>query len=159
MSELDDAAVALARSTVERAAPEELPIFSAASDAYLAGGGTTTGGDRMLGFGLEAAVVLLTPIAIEVAKDVLGYLKEQVTQLASKKGKEGVDALISRLSGDERGDGEKPAQADATSAAKLTEEQLEQVRARAIEKAKQLKLDDDRAELLADSLVGSLATA
>jgi hypothetical protein len=155
VSELDAAAVALARSTVERAAPEEMPIFSAASDAYLAGGGTTTGGDRMLGFGLEAVVVLVTPIAIEVAKDVLGYLKEQVTELASKKGKEGVDALISRLSG-ESGDGEKPAESPAP---KLSKEQLEQIRARAIEKARQLKLDKDRAELLADSLVGSLATA
>src|SRR5262245_33654912 len=100
VSELDVAAVALARSTVERAAPEEMVIFPAASDAYLAGGGEG-GGTRMLGFGVEAAVTLLTPIAIEVAKDVLGYLKEQVTELASKKGKEGVDAVISRLEGEE----------------------------------------------------------
>jgi len=41
----------------------------------------------------------------------------------------------------------------------LTEEQLEQVRALALEKAQQLKLAPDKAELLADSLVGSLATA
>ena len=162
MTDLDDAAVALARSTVERAAPEEMPIFPAASEAYLAGGGSGAGasGDRMLGFGIEAAVMLLTPIAIEVAKDVLGYLKEQVTELATAKGKEGVDALITRLGGEDgkAAKGGKKA-ADEDDAPKLTEEQLEQVRARALEKAKQLKLDDDRAALLADSLVGSLATA
>ena len=41
----------------------------------------------------------------------------------------------------------------------LTDEQLEQVRALAIEKGRALKLSDERATLLADSLVGSLATA
>jgi hypothetical protein len=159
VSEIDDAAVlALARSTVEKAAPEEIVIFPAARDAYLAGGGGEgEGGTRMLGFGLEAAAALLAPIAIEVAKDVLGYLKEQVTELASKKGKEGVDAVISRL-GSEEGEAAAGGEADPA-APRLSEEQLEQVRARAIEKAKQLKLDDDRAALLADSLVGSLATA
>ena len=160
MNELDAAAVALARSTVEQAAPEEMPIFSAASDAYLAGGDSAQGGTRMLGFGLEAAVVLLTPIAIEVAKDVLRYLREQVTELASKKGKEGVDAVIARLGGDDDAQGGgKAARTDVGDAPALSKEQLERVRVRAIEKAKQLKLDDDRAALLADSLVGSLATA
>ncbi len=43
--------------------------------------------------------------------------------------------------------------------AELTDEQLEQVRAFAIEKGRALKLSDERATLLADSLVGSLATA
>jgi hypothetical protein len=43
--------------------------------------------------------------------------------------------------------------------AELTDEQLEEVRRLAIQKAKQLKLPKEKAELLADSLVGSLATA
>jgi len=154
LSDLDSAALALARSTVERAAPEEMPIFAAASEAYLEGGDSGRGGsDDVLGFGVEAAVILLTPIAIEVAKDVLGYLKEQVTELASKKGREGVDALIARLGGG----GKEPK--DGDDEPELSKEELELVRTRAIQKAKQLKLSDDRATLLADSLVGSLATA
>jgi len=106
----------------------------------------------MLGFGIETAVILLTPIAIAVARDVLGYLRDQVTELASNKGKQGVDVLIARLTGEEGHEGEDDPEP-------LTEEQLEEVRELAVEKAKQLKLDDDRAALLADSLVGSLATA
>jgi len=153
VSELDAAAVALARSTVERAAPEEIPIFPAASEAYLEGGKAhDPGGQDMLGFGIETAVILLTPIAITVARDVLGYLRDQVTQLASDKGKQGVDSLIARLTGEKGHEGEEDPEP-------LTEEQLEEVRELAVEKAKQLKLDDDRAALLADSLVGSLATA
>jgi hypothetical protein len=64
--------------------------------------------------------------------------------------------------GDDKAD-EAPAAAppapDVAQAAELTDEQLEEVRKLAIEKAKQLKLPKDKAELLADSLVGSLATA
>ena len=41
----------------------------------------------------------------------------------------------------------------------LTDEQLRQVRSLALEKARSLKLSKERATLLADSLVGSLATA
>jgi hypothetical protein len=172
----DALVVALARATVERAAPEELVIFPAASEAYLEGQDPTkaTRGDPMLGFGVETAVVLLTPIALTVAKDVLGFLRVQLKRQAEDHGDEAVDWLLDKLL--RRGDDE-PAPAepepgaatspptDAASAAEpddeleLTDEQLEQVRAFALEKAKVLELSDAKAELLADSLVGSLATA
>ena len=47
----DELAVALARSAVERAAPEELVIFPAASEAFLEGDDPSkkTRGDPMLG--------------------------------------------------------------------------------------------------------------
>jgi hypothetical protein len=172
----DDAmVVALARATVERAAPEELLIFPAASEAYLEGQDPSkqTRGDPMLGFGIETAVVLVTPIALTVAKDVLGFLRVQLKKQAEEHGDEAVDWFINRLF--RRGDKEEPASttpadaapapADAPTATapdaelELTDEQLEQVRVFALEKAKQLRLPEAKAKLLADSLVGSLATA
>jgi len=168
----DELVVALARATVERAAPEELVIFPAASEAYLAGQDPAkrTRGDPMLGFGIESAVVLLTPVALTVAKDVLGFLRAQLKKQAEEHGDEAFDWLFNKLLG-RGGEGrdDEPAAAEgsgSTGAAEepapppeLTDEQLAQVHALAIEKAKQLRLSDDKAALLADSLVGSLATA
>lgn len=166
----DELVVALARATVERAAPEEMVIFPAASEAYLEGQDPSkrTRGDPMLGFGVDSAVVLLTPIALTVAKDVLGFLRTQLKKQAEEHGDEAFDWLVKKLlrRGDDTANaGVAAGPADAAVAteplqpAELTDEQLEQVRQLAIEKAEQLKLSKDKAELLADSLVGSLATA
>ena len=152
----DELAVALARSAVERTAPEEMVIFPAASEAFLEGQDPSakTRGDPMLGFGVESAVVLLTPVALTVAKEVLGFLRVQLKKQADKHGEDAFDWLAAKLLRRDDDKKEQPAEVP-----ELTDEQLEEVRRLAIEKAKQLKLADDKAELLADSLVGSLATA
>ena len=159
----DELAVALARSAVERAAPEELVIFPAASEAFLEGDDPSkrTRGDPMLGFGVESAVVLLTPVALTVAKDVLGFLREQLKKQADEHGDDAFDWLVRKIfrRGDDKDAKKNEAPAVAAEPAELTDEQLDEVRRFAIEKAKQLKLPKDKAELLADSLVGSLATA
>ena len=88
-AESDALVAALARATVERAAPEELPLFPATSEAYFndpkalerSGGGK----DEMLGFGVDAAVVLLTPIALTIAKDVIGFLGEQLRRAPASR--------------------------------------------------------------------------
>jgi len=149
---------ALARACVERAAPEELPLFRATCEAYLDDPASLErrrgGKDEMLGFGVEAAAVLVTPVALSVAKDVLVFLADQVRRVARSEGEEAVDRLVDRVSG---GDSNETAAPPAPP--QLTDEQLEQVRAVALEKALLLKLPDAKAQLLADSLVGSLATA
>jgi hypothetical protein len=152
----DDLVAALARATVERAAPEELPLFGPMSEAYLADPSALDGGkkrDEMLGFGVDAAVVLVTPVALQVARDVLGFLHEQLRERAREQGESAIDRIIARLVG-----GKDDAPADEP-VPELTDAQLEQVRALALEKARTLKLSDTKAALLADSLVGSLATA
>lgn len=152
----DDLVAELARATVARAAPEELPLFAPMSEAYLADPKSLDPGksrDDMLGFGVEAAAMLVTPIALQVARDVLGFLREQLRERAREQGEGAIDRIVARLVGKKD---------DATAGEpvpELTDEQLEQVRALAFEKARSLKLSDSRAELLADSLVGSLATA
>jgi hypothetical protein len=152
----DELAVALARSAVEKAAPEEMVIFPAASEAFLEGKDLTdrTRGGPLLGLGVDAAVVMLTPVALTVAKDVLGFLRVQLKKQADKHGEDAFDWLYAKIFRRGDDDGEKK-----DGPPELTDEQLEEVRQLAIEKAKQLKLPKDKAELLADSLVGSLATA
>jgi hypothetical protein len=149
-----DLVAQLARATVERAAPEELPLFRATSEAYLsdpASVGQAKQRDEMLGFGVEAAAMLITPVALQVARDVLGFLNEQLRARAREHGEGAIDKLLARLVG-KKDDAAEPV-------AELSDEQLEQVHARAYEQARTLKLSDERAKLLADSLVGSLATA
>ncbi len=156
-AESDALVAALARATVEKAAPEELPLFRATSEAYFkdpqslerTGGGK----DEMLGFGVDAALVLMTPVVLQVAKDVIGFLGEQLRERAREQGEGAIDRVIARLVNRNGGEGE------AEPVAELTDEQLEQVRALAIKKGRALKLSDERATLLADSLVGSLALA
>lgn len=155
-AESDALVAALARATVEKAAPEELPLFRATSEAYfedpkaLERGG---GKDEMLGFGVDAAMVLMTPVVLQVAKDVIGFLGEQLRERAREQGEGAIDKIIARIVNRNGSEGE------AEPVEELTDEQLEQVRALAIKKGRALKLSDERATLLADSLVGSLALA
>lgn len=153
----DDVVAELARAAVERAAPEELPLFTPMSEAYFADPRALESGkprDELLGFGVDAAVVLVTPVALQVARDVLGFLHEQLRARAREHGEGAIDRIIARLVGKNA----EAATAEET-VPELTDAQLEQVRALAFEKARSLKLSDDRAGLLADSLVGSLAMA
>jgi hypothetical protein len=152
----DDLVVALARASVERAAPEELPLFAATSEAYLADPSALDGGKQkedVLGFGVDAAMVLVTPVALQVARAVVAMVTEKLKERAKEEGEGVLDRLLDRVL---KPDEEKPA---AEPVAELTDEQLEQVRAVALEKARALRLSDEKATLLADSLVGTLATA
>lgn len=159
-AENDDLVAALARATIEKAAPEELPLFPATSEAYFHDpqalerrGGGGGGKDEMLGFGVDAAMVLMTPVVLQVAKDVIGFLGEQLRERAREQGEGAIDRVIARIVNRKGNDGE------VEPVPELTDEQLEQVRALAITKGRALKLSDERATLLADSLVGSLALA
>jgi len=153
----EDALIAdLARSTVERAAPAELPLFGPTSEAFfedpaaLERGG---GGDKMLGFGVDAALVLITPAALSVAKDVVGFVAAQVRARLKDEGEGAVQSTLDRIFGKRKPDA--PAEAQPP---ELSDEELVRVREMALEKARLLKLPEAKAELLADSIVGSLAT-
>jgi hypothetical protein len=154
----DDALVeALARSAVEQVAPEELPLFRATSEAYFADPSSLEQGrsrDDMLGFGVDAALVLVSPVALQVAKEVIGFVVAQFREAAAEEGEGAIRRLVARLV--HRNEDEEK---DDEPVPELTDEQLQQVRALALEKALSLRLSDTKATLLADSLVGSLATA
>jgi hypothetical protein len=156
----DELVVEVARELVARTAPQELPRFRATSAAYLddpqkvlrAKGGR----DEMLGFGVEAAVLFLTPVALEVAKTVVSYLAAEIRGVVEK---ETSDAIARRVHGlfhrSESGPEDDPAVPSAMRG--LTEEQLARVHDLALEKARALQLPEAQAGLLADAMVGSLA--
>jgi hypothetical protein len=162
----DAVLLSLARDAVAQTAPEELPLFRATSEAYLKDDGSlqhTGSGEDMLGFGVGEALVLVTPVALAVAREVLNFVVDEVRTRARDAGSEAIDKLADRL----LRKGEHAAQgggstSPATAAADvpgLTAEQLRQVRALAVEKAQQFALPPEKVTLLADSLVGSLAIA
>lgn len=75
---VDAAAEELARLVVLRVAPEEEEIFDVVRVAYLRDPrrltGPGDGRDRMLGFGVEAAAALLTPLVLGISVEVLRHL-------------------------------------------------------------------------------------
>jgi hypothetical protein len=163
----DAVLLSLARDAVAQMAPEELPLFRATSEAYLEGDGAFErgkgSGDDALGFGAGDTLVLVTPIALSVAREVLDFVVDEVRARAREAGKEAIDKLADRLlrKGEHRQQdgGATSTLPAAPETPSLTAEQLRQVRALAVEKAQQLALPPEKASLLADSLVGSLATA
>ena len=149
----------LARHLVQEAAPEELPLFRATSEAYFKDPAKTLARsqdkDEMLGFGAEAVVVLLTPVALEVAKSVVAWVAARVRSAAEREAGGMIDDAVGGLFRRLRGSRAEPEPA----APELSDEELAEVRRVAFEKARQLDLPKAKAELLADSVVGSLATA
>lgn len=152
----DTRVLELARAGVERAAPEELPLFGPTSEAFLVDPASLEregGGDQVLGFGVESALVLVTPAALSVAREVVTFLAAQVRARLKDEGEGAVQRTLDRIFGGK--DAAAPAEPPPP---ELSDEQLERVHELALEKARLLKLPDAKAELLADSIVGSLAT-
>ena len=158
-----DLAAELARDVVAKTAPHELPLFEATSEEFRRDPERALAGDEakdeMLGFGVDVALTMLTPVALVVAKDVVTFLTAEIGRVAKEESRpliaERVRTLFRRSAG---GDGDGEAAALAAEPVDLTDEQLAEVHRIALEKAQQLKLSADKADLLADSLVGELAT-
>jgi hypothetical protein len=148
----------LARYAVAIAAPQELPLFRATSRRYFEDPDvverSTGGKDELLGFGIETAAILITPVALCVAKAVVTFVVAEVTRATKDESRAAIQSRVRRLF--KRGDPEAKAGEDVDG---LSDEQLVQVRRVAIEKATALGVAPDRAEILADAMVGTLATA
>jgi hypothetical protein len=145
----------LARQVVAQAAPQELPLFRATSEAYFENPGLMIEqrqADDMLGFGPAAAVAFLTPLILRIATDVVEFLFTQVSNAFQAEASEAIAGRVHKLLHGSEGSG-----GDDTPA--LTREQLTHVRELALAKARELKLPEDEASLLADSVVGGLATS
>ena len=89
-----------------------------------------------------------------MAREVFDFVAAHLRKRAQEQGGQAIDGAVARLLHRDKGEGEETA-----APTELTDEQLEQVRTIALEKARALRLPQAKAELLADSLVGSLATA
>lgn len=158
----DELVAELARGAIATTAPHELPLFPASSRRFFADPqgalNTARGRDEVLGFGIEAAAVLITPVALTVAKDVIRFLVDEVARTAKEESRSAIESRVRRLF--RRGEGGDDARDDREEAAQpLSREQLSEVRRIAVEKASTLRLPREQAELLADAMVGRLATA
>jgi hypothetical protein len=154
-SETDDREliVAVSRDVVASIAPEESVLFRPLSVAYFEHPERLSRPpqDDMLGFGVGDVVVALTPVALTVVSETLVYLRAELAKTVAHDAAAALDAKVKALfrrshPGDQR--------AEAVPA--LSQEQLAEVRRRAIEKARVLGLSEHRANLLADAVVGSL---
>ena len=174
LSQTDERAIveALARVVVEDAAPEERPLFGPMTEAYYdPRRGTPSGSksDEMLGFGVDAAaaVVLVTPVALEVAKNVLGYVVGELQTAFKDEAKPMIQALVKRVlrrspkPEDDKAAAEprEPAAAPAAepaAAPQLTQAQLDELRKVALSTAERMGLREPKASVLADAIVGAM---
>jgi hypothetical protein len=154
----DDAAVegavdALARQVIADQSPAELPLFAATAERYHADPASTLSAgsktDETLGFGVETAVVLLTPFALDLVKRIFTQLAEKLGDSAANSLAGRVSAMFHRDASSETAEHEPPA---------LSAEQLALVSQTAREQAKHLRLPSAEAEALANGVVAALAT-
>ncbi len=148
-----DLVVELSRDLVASLAPEEMTVFRSVSVAFYETPRrlSSESKDDMLGFGAEDAVVLLTPVVLSVMGQVVDFLRSEIAkalpQVVSNVADEGIRGLFRKFHGRDEAASAVPA---------LTEEQLFRVRSIAFEKARQSRITENRARLLADAVVGSL---
>lgn len=142
--------IALARRVVAEVAPQELPLFPSIS-AQLAAEPARGNGPRddPLGFGVGEAAALLTPVILAICAEVGQYLVAAVGESLKERGKDALAARFDSWFGASEG-GDTPT---------FTEAQRAEVRRIVQRKARELRLDAGRANLLADAVVGSLERA
>jgi len=153
-AEEQELVTALAELALEQAAPEELAVFPETADEYFRDPEATLHPrqrEEAVGFGLELA--LLTPYLMVVVTHVVRMLASLIEQSVEEELKPSVAQLVHKLF----------RRADQTAAepggpAPLTPNQLRRLRDTAYERGIGLGLDEPRASLLADSVVGRLVT-
>jgi hypothetical protein len=151
----DQLAVEIARSFISQAAPQELPLFEGISAEYLKNPKQVltqkSGKEELLGFGgAGEAVLLLSPIALGVVTNILNSLTMKTAQSIGTKAWQLIRNFFKGL----RAEREK----ERKELPSLTQEQLIQVRDQIFLAACGFKLSKERAGLLAEAVVGKLAT-
>lgn len=150
--------VDLARTMVERVAPQELPLFLTTSTAYLRNPERVSIAqppkEDMLGFGLEATVSFLTPVALAIATEVVTLLIAEIKKSLSQAAASAISDAVKRMFRKTRLE-EKSA--STAGVPPLTAPQVARIRELALDKARKLNLSESQAGLLADAVLGSLA--
>jgi hypothetical protein len=147
----------VSRAVVAQLAPQELPLFQPTCEAYFRSPASAlkvrANKDTMLGFGTGEVVALLTPIVLAIVAELVTFLTVDVRKVAADQSATMLVGFVKRMFERRRGD----AKTREGAVAPLTPDQLAQVRRRAYEKARDLKLSEAQARLLADAIAGNLA--
>jgi hypothetical protein len=146
-----------ARAIITQTAPEELPLFRVTSVEYFKHPDKLPRGqkgkDSMLGFGAGEAVLLLTPYVLTIATQVIKVVTEELSKALATHSTDAINDLVKRIF-------QRPGKMqDDTTSLPLTQEQLAQIYHVAYQTALGLQLPDEKAKLLANATVGSLAIA
>lgn len=152
----DELAAELAKEVVAREAPAELRLFGVTSRAYFANPDRALkrgSKDEMLGFGVESAAIL-TPYALAVARPVAQFIMKEVLQEVTTRSNEAILKFVQRLFG--RTGEPTAAESETPEIQPLSQEQLAHVRELALGKARELDIEDAKAVLLAEAMVGCL---
>jgi len=153
----DDLALELAKQGLTVLSPEEVPILEAVGPELVAAPDAAPRGDGSLGFGLPD--VSLATVAVAAAKEVVVVLIECAKKYAVDEGTGLIGKLVAklRLHGKDGKRVEEPSEEKAKEPI-LEPEDLERARNVAYTRAVDSGLDDAKAGLLADAIVGALAT-
>jgi hypothetical protein len=146
----------VSKDLITQLAPQEKALFQPISEAYFKNPEKTLSDnkakDEMLGFGAAEAVTLLTPVILAVSGDVIKFLFAEAQKAVQSESSDLINETVKGWFG------KFHPKEDKKSPPPLTPDQLEQVRKIARQKAKLLSLSDKNTKLLADAIVGSLAT-
>ena len=143
----------LSKRIVVEVAPEELDLFDELVTEYFEDPTPPKESeppkDDPLGFGIEETLIAVTPAATAVANIIINYLLAEVIKITESEQAENVKRKIKALFRSENKDKDGPAP--------LTKEQLQIVRKLARKQAIKFGIGPEKADRMADALVGSLA--
>lgn len=140
----DELTLELSRAVVERASPDELPVFEAIASGYAREGiEALPRSDGPLGFGVEVLTVsvVIVPVAQAVAKVLIAALPGLAVDVAAGPLKDRLKKLFRKKS--------QPTIAVPPAV-------VEDARLTAFTHARTLGLAEDQATLLADAVAGTL---
>src|SRR5579875_2721696 len=139
---------AIAHRALHTVAPEELPVFDETATEFFAdpvAAMSTDRRDQAVGFGLDLALV--TPFLLSITSAVVGALAGMLRDAVTQEGAEALGAAVRRVLRLGRESGPS---------SPLSAEQARQLRQVALERARALGMDEDRAGTLADAVVGGM---
>jgi hypothetical protein len=113
--------------------------------------------DDPLAFGLDEVLVAVTPAAAAMVHAVLNHLMAESLNVAKEEGAEAVRKKIRGIFKNEEQQDEKPVKKDNKEIRPLNREQMEQVKKLARKQAIQFGIKPDKAEKMANALIGALA--
>lgn len=146
----------VARDVLSEIAPQEMPIFAATSRAYFADPDAALkkirSTDDVLGFGMDALTILLTPAVLHIVSEVFEFLvrvaKKSTEDGLAKEIPQLIRAMFTRFRGSEP---------DVPSV--LTREQLGLIHGNVLLAARKLHLPADKAQSLANAITAQLVLA
>ena len=143
----------VARDVLSQIAPDELPIFPAASRADVADPAAALRGlgarDEVLGFGIEALAAAATPVVLIVVTEVFQFLTSVAAEAAAdgltKEISEVVRAMFKRF---------RPSATSIPSV--LSREHIATIHGNVLLAAQRLRLPQDKARALANAVTAQL---